>query len=332
MKKIVLFGGEGYIGKVISQYFEKLNFEIISFDNLIYYEDKNKYISKLKNKNFIYGDINDTKLVKKIMKSAHFAVALAGLVGDPITKRYPKESELINTYGTKNLIDTCLDSNLEKFIFVSTCSNYVISKKKESLDEKSPLKPLSLYAKAKVDAEKYIISKKNNTSVICTILRFATAFGVSPRMRFDLTINEFVKTLFLNKTLDVYDADTWRPYCHVKDFAKFIEIILNSDSKKVNFQIFNAGSSQNNFTKRMLVNEIFKIIPNGKINFLNKTSNDMRDYNVDFSKAFNTLKFKNNWNIEQGIKEIINELKNKKYFFNDRSLGNYEIFYKQELV
>ena len=78
----------------------------------------------------------------------------------------------------------------------------------------------------------------------------------------------------------------------------------------------------------MLVNEISKIIPNSKTNFLNKTSSDMRNYIVDFSKAFNTLKFKNNWNIEQGIKEIINELTNKKYFFNDRSLGNYEIFYK----
>ena len=265
MKKIVLFGGEGYIGKVISQYFEKLNFEIISFDNLIYYKNKNKYISNLKSKNFIYGDINDTKLVKKAINSAHFAVSLAGLVGDPITKRYPKESELINNHGTKNLIDICLNSDLEKFIFVSTCSNYGISQKKESLDEKSHLKPLSLYAKAKVNAEKYIISKKNKTSVICTILRFATAFGVSPRMRFDLTINEFVKTLFLNKTLDVYDADTWRPYCHVRDFAKFIEIILNSDSEKINFEIFNAGSSENNFTKRMLVNEISKIIPNSKI-------------------------------------------------------------------
>ena len=176
MKKVVLFGGEGYIGKVISQYLKKLNFEIISFDNLIYCKNKNKYISELKNKNFIYGDINNSELVKKVVSKADFAVVLAGLVGDPITKRYPRESELINNRGTKNLIDICLNSGLEKFIFVSTCSNYGVSQKKESLDEKSPLKPLSLYAKAKVDAEKYIISKKNRTSVICTILRFATAF------------------------------------------------------------------------------------------------------------------------------------------------------------
>ena len=145
---------------------------------------------------------------------------------------------------------------------------------------------------------------------------------------FSLCAKSFVKTLFLNRTLNVYDADTWRQYCHVKDFAKFIEIVLNSDPEKINFEIFNAGSSENNFTKRMLVNEISKIIPDRKINFFNKTSNDMRDYNVNFSKAFNTLKFKNNWNVEQGINEIISELKNKKYFFNDRSLGNYEIFYK----
>jgi len=331
MKKIVLFGGEGYIGKVVSQHFKKLNFEIISFDNLIYYKDKNKYILNLKNKNFIYGDINDTKLVKKTIKKAHFAVVLAGLVGDPITKKYPKESKMINIQGIKNLTDVCLSSDLEKYIFISTCSNYGISKKKIKPNEKSPLKPLSLYSKAKVDIEKYIVSKKNKTSVACTILRFATAFGASPRMRFDLTVNEFVKTLFLNKTLDVYDADTWRPYCHVKDFSRFIEIILNSDSKKVNFQIFNAGSSQNNFTKRMLVNEITKIIPSNKINFLNKKSNDMRDYNVDFSKAESILKFKTNWNIESGIKEIIKELRNNKYIFESKSLGNYKIFYSQKL-
>ena len=148
-------------------------------------------------------------------------------------------------------------------------------------------------------------------------------------MRFDLTINQFVKTLFFNKILDVYDADTWRPYCHVKDFATLITIILESDSKKINFEIFNAGSSTNNFTKRMLVNEITKIIPNGKINFLNKPSDDIRDYNVDFTKVSNVLKFKNSWNIEQGIKEIVNELKNKEYFFNDKSLGNYEIFLRK---
>ena len=328
MKKIVLFGGEGYIGKVISQHFEKLNYKIISFDNLIYYKDKKKYISNSKNNNFIYGDIKDTNLVKDTINQAQYAVVLAGLVGDPITKKYPKESELINNFGIKNLIDTCLDSNLEKFIFISTCSNYGISQEKKSLDEESPLKPLSLYAKSKVDAEKYIISKKNKTSVICTILRFATAFGASPRMRFDLTVNEFVKTLYLKKVLDVYDADTWRPYCHVKDFAKFVDIIFNSEAENINFEIFNAGSSENNFTKRMLVNEIAKIIPSGKINFLNKSSNDMRDYNVNFSKAANVLKFKSNWNLEKGIKEIINELKSNKYFFNDKSLGNYEIFYK----
>ena len=327
MKKIVLFGGEGYIGRVISQYFRKLNFEIVSFDNLIYYKDKNKYISNFKNKNFVCGDINDADLVKKTIKEADYAVALAGLVGEPITKKYPKESKIINTQGIRSLIDACLSSDLEKFIFISTCSNYGISNKKEKPNEESPLRPLSPYSKAKVDSEKYILSKKKETSVTCTILRFATAFGISPRMRFDLTVNEFVRILFLNETLDVYDADTWRPYCHVKDFAKFIKIILNSDSKKINFQIFNAGSDKNNFTKRMLIDEIKKIVPDGKINFLKNKSNDMRDYNVDFSKAKSILKFEASWNMENGIKEIMNELKNNKHLLENKFLGNYKIFY-----
>ena len=164
--------------------------------------------------------------------------------------------------------------------------------------------------------------KKNKTNKICTVLRFATAYGSSPRMRFDLTVNEFVKTLYDKKTLEIYDKHTWRPYCHTRDFAKIINMVFNAKQNKVNFQIFNAGSSKNNFTKLMLAKKISKFFSKPKIIFLNK-SKDMRNYYVNFDKI-KKLGFKPSWSLEKGIKEIIQNLKNKKY--KNYQKGNYTIF------
>ena len=151
------------------------------------------------------------------------------------------------------------------------------------------LKPLSLYAEAKVEIEKYILENHNNKSTISTIW-FATAFGLSTRMRFDLTINEFTRYLALGKSLDVYDADTWRPYCHVIDFARLIEIVLNSDSKLVKNQVFNSGGDINNFTKRGIVNKIIYQIHGSKVNYVLKGS-DPRNYRVSFQKVKSILNF-----------------------------------------
>ena len=249
-KKLIVFGGEGYIGRVIQDQL-KFKYDISSYDNLIYEKDKNIYLKKNNKRKIILGDIGDKKNIKSVLCNFDYVLILAGIVGDPITKKYPNISKKINEKFMKDLIVETLKSNIEKLIFVSTCSNYGISSKRKKLNENDTLKPISLYAKSKVKIEKFILSQKNKTKKICTILRFATAFGSSPRMRFDLTINEFVKTLYEKKTLEVYDSDTWRPYCHVNDFAKIIDIIFNSNKKRVNFSVFNAGSSENNFTKYM---------------------------------------------------------------------------------
>ena len=125
---------------------------------------------------------------------------LGGLVGDPITKKFPKESEFINENQIIKCIDFFDDKEIEKLVFISTCSNYGLIKENELADEEFKLNPLSLYAKAKVNAEKYLLSKKGKTKYSGVVLRFALlAFGLSPRMRFDLTVSEFTRNLFLKK-------------------------------------------------------------------------------------------------------------------------------------
>ena len=113
----------------------------------------------------------------------------------------------------------------------------------------------------KVEMEKYILNKAKNGSNVTTVLRFATAFGISPRMRFDLTVNQFTLELLMGKELQVYDPDTWRPYCHVQDFSSLVETIVCSDKKIVNKQVFNAVSDKNYFTKRSFIKLIQKKNP-----------------------------------------------------------------------
>ena len=129
-------------------------------------------------------------------------------------------------------------------IFISTCSNYGIIEEGSLADEDFELKPLSLYAKSKVSAERFLLAQAGNVDYAATVLRFATAFGLAPRMRFDLTVNEFVKDLYEKGEILVYDADTWRPYCHVNDFARLVRVVLEAPSDAINFEVFNAGGEE----------------------------------------------------------------------------------------
>ena len=169
-------------------------------DNFIY-NNKFSVLDNIRHKNYelVSGDFCDIHFVDKYIYDVSNVVILGGLVGDPITKKYPKESNYINLYKMKELIDLLYKKNLNKLIFVSTCSNYGFMDENKLANEESELKPLSLYAEAKVEIEKYILENHNNKSTISTILRFATAFGLSTRMRFDLTINEFTRYWHLVK-------------------------------------------------------------------------------------------------------------------------------------
>ncbi len=326
MQRVLLIGGEGYIGKVVSKFLIEKNYYVISYDNLIYLKDKKKYqYYNHKNFKFINYDIENLNFIEKLLKNIDSVIILAGLVGDPITKKYPELSEKINIKLVKALIDLLKTKKINKTIFISTCSNYGIIDNDKTADESFELNPLSLYSKAKVDIEKYILNQKHYSNFNPTILRFATAFGLSERMRFDLTVNEFTRDIYLENELIIYDKDTWRPYCHVKDFAKLIEIVLNADSEDVKFEIFNAGGDKNNATKKNIVDMIFKFSKNINVKYLDKGF-DTRNYRVNFNKVRDILGFVPDFNIEDGIKEIIEELKiNKEKYLDKMIFGNYKI-------
>jgi len=316
-KKIVIVGSNGYIGSVVTSYLLKKKFKIIGIDNLIYKQKKIKF--KTKSYTFVQLDFGDKKVLKYIGDS-YCVIILAGLVGDPITKKYKRLSESINYHRTLKFIKFCKHKNIKKLIFISTCSNYGISKKKKLLNEDEKLNPISLYAKQKVKIEKYLISKNFNFQIV--ILRFATAFGFSKRMRFDLTVNEFVKDAYLEKKIEVYEPHTFRPYCHVKDFARIIYLVIK---KKFNKKIvLNCGSNKNNFSKQQITELLKKKIRSLNVNYVNKIK-DSRNYKVNFSKIKKELNFKAKYSMEYGIKEVIKFIKKKKTYTFLSRMGNYKI-------
>jgi len=334
MKNILLVGGAGYVGSVIASEFLKKNYKVTVLDNFVY-DNQFTVASYIGDSNYkiANGDMGDYKFLDKVSKNVTDVIILSGLVGDPITKKYPDESEEINNISVKKCIDYFNGKGIVKLIFISTCSNYGLIKDDELADENFELTPLSLYAKAKVSNEKYLISKKNIVDYTGVVLRFATAFGLSPRMRFDLSISEFVKNMYEGNELDVYDEHTWRPYCHVRDFARLLDLVINTKNEKVNFEVFNAGGDINNSTKKMLIDEIMTHLPNAKVTYSSNGS-DPRNYKVSFKKVKEVLGFEPEYSVKDGVKELIEALDIGLYsdsIENKNKYGNYKINYLKHL-
>ena len=324
-KKILVIGSQGYIGAVLTDYLLKEKYQIIGVDNFIYNQKKVNYSNN--NYKFFNCDLRDEQKIHKLILKVSYVIILAGLVGDPITKKYPKLADDINYKGIKNLIKNFNKSKIKKLIFISTCSNYGITKGDKLLKENHLLKPISLYAKQKVKIEKFLLKSKFKFSV--TVLRFATAFGLSPRMRFDLTVNEFVRDAFFKKELDIYEPNTYRPYCHIKDFCRIIYLVLNKKSIDLDKEVFNCGSNKNNYSKIQIARILKKKFKGLKI-VINKNVKDKRNYKVDFGKIRKVLKFRSKYNVNYGVSEIINFLKKNKNskLYNDvynNNFGNYLI-------
>jgi nucleoside-diphosphate-sugar epimerase len=304
-RHVLIIGGAGYIGGALTSGLLHRGMRVRALDQLTY--EHGSVISGFlldQNYSFIRGDMGNKADLEAALDGITDVVILAGLVGDPITKKFPDEAHDINDLGIKTCIDHLNGRSLNKVIFVSTCSNYGLIEENVLADENFELSPLSLYAKSKVAAEQYLLSLKGKTDYHPTILRFATAFGLAPRMRFDLTVNEFTREVAAGNELVVYDAHTWRPYCHVCDFSWLIGRVLEFPVEKVCFEVFNAGGDENNHTKQSIVDLILARIPGAKVSY-KANSSDPRNYRVNFKKVRSILHFEPAYSIADGVDEIL---------------------------
>jgi len=329
-RRILIIGGAGYIGIPVSSFLLERGYKVRCLD-LDLYNTRGCVTDLLGREDyeFIHGDHSKSSIIDNALEDITDVIILAGLVGDPITKAYPNEHQIINQDGLKNLIKNLNNRGLNKVLFISTCSNYGEIVENKMADENFKLKPLSLYSKAKVAREKQLLSLRDKVDYSGTILRFATAFGLSGRMRFDLTVSEFTRELYKGNNLEVYDADTWRPYCHVIDFARGLTRVLEMPVSDVYFNVFNAGGDINNFTKKMIVDAVRDKIKTGKVSYVDGGL-DRRNYRVNFTKIRETLFFEPLYSVTDGINELIKAM--DQGFFDDYQQNlnfyrNKEIYY-----
>ncbi len=327
-KHILVIGGAGYIGSALTRKLLAKGFRVSVLDKLIYNNGCALYdLLEDKNFEFINGDFGNEKSVEAALPGVTDVILLAALVGDPICKEYPELAIKTNVEYPQKLFTLLNGRNIKRFIFTSTCSNYGLRSDDSPADEESELNPLSLYAKSKVEFEKFISENSDKVDFSSTILRLSTAFGMSSRMRFDLTISEFTRDLALGKELIVYDENTWRPYCNVSDINNAIIKVINDPGENVAGQVFNIGSDENNYTKQMIVDLIRKYVRQPQIEYKTKGS-DPRNYRVSFSKVRELLNFEPRFTAEDSIRHLITAIENN--LFSDvesrkNFYGNYYI-------
>jgi nucleoside-diphosphate-sugar epimerase len=310
-KKVLVTGGAGYIGSVLVRQLLDKGFEVRAFDSLKFSGEALYGVSQHPNFEFQKGDIRNPEQVKKALEGVYAVAHLAAIVGDPACKKFSDEANEVNGKASKDLFEAAEVAGVKRFVFASTCSNYgKMTDPNAYVVEDSELRPVSLYAELKVAYEKWLLNDKKKSPVCATALRFSTVYGFSPRIRFDLTVNEFTRNVALTGEQEIWGPEFSRPYCHVDDLARAVVLTIQSPANKVRSEVFNVGRTDENYSKRMLMEEIAKVIPNTKAIYV-EAADDPRDYRVNSDKIKNVLGFTITKKVPDGIKEIYRLMKNE---------------------
>jgi len=302
--RILVTGGAGYLGSTLVPLLLADGHVVRVLDNLRYGGRSLLGVWNHPAFDFIRGDIRNRAVVRSAVEGIDAVVHLAAIVGDPACAREPEEARAINLDASLQLLDISRDLHVSRFVFASTCSNYGrMSNPDMLMDETSTLRPLSLYAETKVAVEQALLDPTRSEPACATSLRFATIFGVSPRMRFDLTVNEFTVEMLTRSHLVVFGEQFWRPYVHVRDAAAAIRLTLVSPVERVRGQVFNVGSSEQNFRKQQIVELVHRQAPEATVEYVH-VDQDPRDYRVSFAKIREQLAFETTTSVEQGVAEV----------------------------
>jgi len=295
--KILVTGGGGYIGSVLVQSLLQKNFEVIALDNFMYKQTSLLDCCSDKKFSIVRGDVRDKKLISDILKKVDAIFPLACLTGAPACDKNPHEAKAIIVDAIKTMLE--LRSKSQIIVYPTTNSGYGVGQKDIFCTEDTPLKPLSLYGKLKTEAEKMLLDSGN-----CITLRLATAFGVSPRMRLDLLVNDFTYRALYDRFIVLFEGHFKRNYIHVRDVARaFIHCIANFETMKN--KTYNVGLNDANYSKIELCELIRKQISDfyfteSKIG----KDPDKRNYIVSNDKILKAG-FRASISLEDGISELI---------------------------
>ena len=295
--KILVTGGAGYLGSILVPALLNEGYEVTVIDSFMF--NQNSLMDVCFNKNFsvVRGDVRDEKLMKELVKDKDVIIPLAALVGAPLCGRDEIGTTTTN-YEAINLLCNITSKN-QKIIFPTTNSGYGTTTGEIYCTEETPLKPISLYGKTKVDAEKAILDRGESIT-----FRLATVFGASPKMRIDLLVNDFVYRALKDRSLVIFEGHFKRNYIHIRDVARaFIHAIKNFETMKN--EPYNVGLSSANLSKLELAQKIKEYIP--EVTIIEAPIGedpDKRNYIVSNEKIEKTG-FKPIYSLDDGIVELI---------------------------
>ena len=207
------------------------------------------------------------------------------------------------------VFEQAADLGVDRFVFASTYSNYGLSENGKPVTEESPLKPQSLYAETKIASEEFLLSQKDSTCAPL-LFRFATLYGISPRTRFDLIVNQFVLDAFTKHELIIYQRGYSRSFVHIRDVVRGVIMGLEAERSRIQGQIFNLGTDEGNYSKDEIVQLVLKRLPQTVVEYKDLTfGGDMRDITVSFAKIKNVLGFHTTLDVNDGVREVLFALK-----------------------
>jgi len=299
---ILITGGAGYIGSVLAEELLEKGYKVVVFDKLLFGSAPIERLMSNPNFRLVKGDILEEKPLQETLLGVDAVVHLAAIVGEAACTSKKETAIKTNYLATVRLARLCKFYRIKRFVYASTCSAYGQVEEGDIMEEKSFAKPVDFYGETKIYAEREI-AKLVDDNFNPTILRFSTVYGLSPRMRFDLVVNTFVKNAVKDKEILIFKGNQWRPLIHVRDVARAVIKVIDSPLSKSGRQIFNVGDDRENYTIFQLGDIIKKHLPQTEIKIVD-SAGDSRSYKVSFAKIKKVLGFETELSVEDGVLEI----------------------------
>jgi len=313
-RHILITGGAGYIGSLLTSELLRANYRVTVLDSLLFGGESLVPFLHHPNFHFVKTDVTEPRAVKDSLKDGwqkpDAIVHLAAIVGFPACQAVGRQvAWRYNVEATRLVFDQAVDLGVDRFVFASTYSNYGLSPDGKPVTEESPLNPQSLYAETKIAAEEFLISQRE-ASCAPLLFRFATLYGLSPRTRFDLIVNQFVLEAFTKRELIIYQRGYSRSFVHIRDTVRGILMGLEAERDRICGEIFNLGTEQGNYSKDDIVRLILKRMPETVVEYKDLTfGGDMRDITVSFAKIKRLLGFETTLDVDDGVRELLFALK-----------------------
>ncbi len=311
---IVITGGAGYIGSLLTGELLRQGYSVTVIDVLLFGGESLMGFYHHPNFHFVKADVTEERAVLDALRQGwprpKAVIHLAAIVGFPACQAVGRQvAWKYNVDATRLVFEQAVRLGAERFIFASTYSNYGVAPDGRPVTEDSPLNPQSLYAETKIAAEEYLLAQKDAPTAPL-IFRFATLYGISPRTRFDLIVNQFVLEAFTRRHLIIYQRGYSRSFVHIYDVILGILLGLEAEESLIRGEVYNLGTEAGNYTKDEIVQLVLKRLPETVVEYKDLSfGGDMRDITVSFEKIRRLLGFQATRTVDDGIREVLGALR-----------------------